>query len=273
MSTKHSMGDDAWGEDWESQADKLDAEPAPPPQEVKKVSSKVTKAQRRAQQMEFNRQLWAEAEQPQTFHFYEAASDVPLKQEFKPTVTVLSRNPQVANRQSSSAVGAAAAGFRRLDLNADDSDDEKPPEPTPEERQAMALRNREEKQRKYEEVRERLFGTPSAPTSGASSPRSATPPKPEGRGKGRSRGIGRDNNNNNWDKRDQSAASGKSKQLYDPGSPSRPNSSYARKDKQQSSEMSQSDQPQSPRQPIRNPRGPDSSGRGGFKAHRGAKTS
>ncbi|KAL3470029.1 hypothetical protein BJX99DRAFT_251539 [Aspergillus californicus] len=273
MSTKTTMEADAWGEDWESQADKLDADPTPPPPE-KKVSSKVSKAQRRAQQMEFNRQLWAEAEQPETFHFYEATSDVPLKEEFKPNVTVLSRNPVIATRQSSSTGGPASL-LRRMDLNADDSDDEKPPEPTPEERQAMALRNREEKQRKYEEVRERLFGTPSAPTSGASSPRSATPPKPEARGKGRSRGNGRDNNSNNtnWDKRDQSIASGKSKQLYDPGSPSRPNSSYAKKDRLQSGETSQSDQPQSPRQPIRSPRGPDSSGRGGFGAHRGAKTS
>lgn len=38
----------------------LDVEQQSPPQE-KKVSSKVTKAQRRAQQAEFNRQLWAEA--------------------------------------------------------------------------------------------------------------------------------------------------------------------------------------------------------------------
>ncbi|KAL4913645.1 hypothetical protein BDW62DRAFT_159016 [Aspergillus aurantiobrunneus] len=269
MSTKQSM-QDAWDDDWESQADKLNGEPTPPPPE-KKVSSKVTKAQRRAEQMEFNRKLWAEAESPQTFHFYEAASDVPLKQEFKPAVTVLSRNPQNATRQSSAA-GATVAGLGRLDLNADDSDEEKPPEPTPEERQAMALKNREEKVRKYEEVRERLFGTPSAPTSGASSPRSATPPKPDGRGKGRSRGNGRDNNNNR-DRREQSAASGKSKQLYDPGSPSRPNSSYSRRDWQQSGERSQIDQPQSPRQPIRNPRGPDGSGRGGFKAFRGARTS
>ncbi|KAL4808303.1 hypothetical protein BDV18DRAFT_98162 [Aspergillus unguis] len=267
MSTKQAMGD-AWEDDWESQADKLDAEPTPPPPE-KKVSSKVTKAQRRAQQMEFNRQIWAEAESPQTFHFYEATSDVPLKQEFKPTVTVLSRNPQIATRQSSGG-GSAAAGIGRLDLNADGSDDEKPPEPTPEERQAMALKNREEKQRKYEEVRERLFGTPSAPTSGASSPRSATPPKQDGRGKGKNRGNGRDNNNR--ERRDQSTASGKSKQLYDPDSPSRPNSSYGKRDWQQG-ERNQSDQSQSPRQPIRNPRGPDSSGRGGFKAHRGAKTS
>ncbi|KAL4782829.1 hypothetical protein BJX76DRAFT_358547 [Aspergillus varians] len=279
MSAKLSMGD-AWEEDWESQADKLDGQPTPPPPE-KKVSSKVSKAQRRAQQMEFNRQLWAEAESPQTFHFYEAASDVPLKQEFKPTVTVLSRNPQIATRKSASAAGAIAAGFGRLDLNADDSDEEKQPEPTPEERQAMALKNREEKQRKYEEARERLFGTPSAPTSGASSPRSETPPKAEGRGKGRARGNGRDNNNNR-ERRDQSAAfvppvaaaaSGRSKQLYDPDSQSRPNSSYGRRDWQQSGERSQSDQPQSPCQPIRSPRGPDSSGRGGFRAHRGAKTS
>ncbi|KAL2798457.1 hypothetical protein BJX66DRAFT_47303 [Aspergillus keveii] len=268
--TKPSMGDDAWGDDWESQADKLDTEPAPPSPE-KKVSSKVTKAQRRAQQAEFNRQLWAEAESPQTFHFLEATSNVPLKQDIKPAVTLLSRNPQIATRQSSSAAGATRV-LSRLDLNAedDDSDEDKAPEPTPEERQAIAMKNLEEKQRKYEEVRERLFGTPSAPTSGASSPRSATPPRTEGRGKGRSRGNGRDNNNR--ERREQSAASGKSKQLYDPSSPSRPNSSYGRKDRQQSGERSQSDQPQSPRQPIRSPRGPDSSGRGGFGAFRGGKT-
>lgn len=41
---------------------KLASQPTPPPE--KKVSSKVTKAQRRAQQAEFNRQLWAEAYVP-----------------------------------------------------------------------------------------------------------------------------------------------------------------------------------------------------------------
>lgn len=39
---------------------KLDGVPTPP-QPEKKVSSKVTKAQRRAQQMEFNKKLWEEA--------------------------------------------------------------------------------------------------------------------------------------------------------------------------------------------------------------------
>lgn len=207
------------------------------------------------------------SETPQTFHFLESRSDVPLKQEFKPTVTLLSRNPH-PSRQSSS-VNATAAGLGRLALNGDndDSDDDnKPPEPTPEERQAIALRNREEKQRKYEEVRERLFGSPSGTTSGASSPRSGTPPKHESRGKGRSRGSGRDNNR---DKRDSSAASGKSKQLYDPGSPK---PSYVqRKEKQPTNDRNGNDQ-QSPRQPIRSPRGPDSSGRGGFRFNRGAKS-
>jgi hypothetical protein len=37
----------------------LDSKSTPPSE--KKVSSKVTKAQRRAEQAEFNRQLWAEA--------------------------------------------------------------------------------------------------------------------------------------------------------------------------------------------------------------------
>lgn len=268
MSAKSSAETpDAWEEDWERQADTLASDPTPPPPE-KKVSSKVTKAQRRAQQAEFNRQLWAEAESPQTFHFLESRSDVPLKQEFKPTVTLLSRNPQTS-RQSSS-INAAAAGLGRLALNGEndeESDDEnKRSEPTPEERQAIALRNREEKQRKYEEVRERLFGSPSATTSGASSPRSGTPPKVEGRGKGRSRGSGRDNNR---DKRDSSAASGKSRQLYDPGSPK---PSYVqRKEKQPINDRNVIDQ-QSPRQPIRSPRGPDSSGRGGFQfGNRGAR--
>ncbi|KAJ5086668.1 hypothetical protein NUU61_007975, partial [Penicillium alfredii] len=166
MSAKLSEVPDAWDDNWESQVDvcrtkeQLSTTSTPPPE--KKVSSKVTKAQRRAQQAEFNRQLWAEAESPETFHFVETRSNVPLKQDLKPTVTVLSRKPQIATRQSSSsAVDAAAVGVGQLELGADDDSDEeanKPPEPTPEERQATALKNREEKQRKYEEVRERLLG-------------------------------------------------------------------------------------------------------------------
>lgn len=267
MSPNPSGIPDAWDDDWEKVADKLASEPSPPPE--KKVSSKVAKAQRRAQIAEFNRKLWEEAEAAQTFHYLETRSNVPLKQEFKPPITVLSRRPQVAARQA--GVDSVTAGVSRLGLDGDEDDDSseetnKPPELTPEERQAKALRDLEEKQRKYEEVRERLFGSPSATTSGASSPRSATPPRQhhsgDGRGKGKSRGGGRDRR----EKRDSSAASGKSRQLYDPNYSAKPKSPYLQKgEKQQTAAESYDGGQQSPRQqPTRSPRGPDGSGRGGF---------
>ncbi|EYE92677.1 uncharacterized protein EURHEDRAFT_532678 [Aspergillus ruber CBS 135680] len=273
MSASTSAGHNVWDEDWEQQADT--------PTE-KKVSSKVTKAQRRAQQAEFNRQLWAEAEQPQTLHFLETQSNVPLKQEFKPTVTVLSRKPQASASRSAATPSIATAGMARLALVADDkveeSDEEdeknKAPEPTPEERQAIAMRSLEERQRKYEEVRERLFGSPSANTSGTSTPRSATPPtrQNEGRGKGKSRGGGRDNNKENHkEKRDSSSTSSKSRQLYDPGNAPRSSPNYVQRKDNQSPGERVGGQQQSPRQPYRHPRGPDVNGRGGFKP-RGAKT-
>lgn len=44
-------------------ADKFQKQPTPPSEssETKKVTSKVSKAQRRAQQAEFNKQIWEEA--------------------------------------------------------------------------------------------------------------------------------------------------------------------------------------------------------------------
>ena len=197
---------------------------------------------------------------------------MPLKQDIKPAVTLLSRRPQIATRQSAS-VDAAASGVGQLGLDDDgDSDeDEKPPEPTPEERQAMALKNLEEKQRKYEEVRERLFGSPSATTSGASSPGSTTPPRQhqagEGRGKGKGRG-GRDHR----EKRDSSSASSKSRHLYDPSSPGRGNASNSQRRDRPQGDRYDSDKQQGLQQPTRNPRGPDANGRGGFRfGNRGAR--
>lgn len=159
------------------------------------------------------------------------------------------------------------------DSDEDDEKQNKPPEPTPEERQAMALRNLEERQRKYEEVRERLFGSPSADASGNSSPRSATPPtrQPDSRGKGKSRGGGRENYK---EKRDSSSTSSKSRQLYDPaGNSGKSSANYVqRKDSQSPNDRTGGAQHQAPRQPLRNPRGPDPSGRGGFKqGARGSK--
>ncbi|KAJ5183588.1 hypothetical protein N7492_001204 [Penicillium capsulatum] len=264
---------DVWEEDWESQADKLGTDPTIP--QEKKVSSKVTKAQRRAQQAEFNRQLWAEAESPQTFHFVETRAEVPLKQDFKPAVTLLSRRPQIATRQPAS-VDAATSGVGQLGLDCEDGDsdgDNKPPEPTPEERQAIALKNREEKQRKYEEVRERLFGSPSATNSGTSSPGSTTPPRQHQSGESRGKGKGRGGPNSR-EKRDSSSASSKSRHLYDPGSPAKGNGPHLQRRERQQGDRSDSDKQQNIQQPTRNPRGPDASGRGGFRfGNRGARAS
>ncbi|KAJ5666003.1 uncharacterized protein N7477_008451 [Penicillium maclennaniae] len=264
----------AWEDEWETQADTLATNPSI--ESEKKVSSKVTKAQRRAQQAEFNRQLWAEADTPQTFHYLEARSEVvPLKQDIKPAVTLLSRKPQIATRKFAAVgVDGAAAGLRQLGLDGeeDDSDDEsKPREPTFEERQAIALKAREEKQRKYEEVRERLFGSPSATTSGTSSPGSTTPPRQnssaDGRGKGKGRG-GR-----NYQKRDSSVASNKlSRNLYDPSTFTRPTGPQLQRRERQGGQTGSERSP-APQQPTRSPRGPDGSGRGGFGfATRGART-
>ncbi|KAH8697567.1 hypothetical protein BGW36DRAFT_397246 [Talaromyces proteolyticus] len=276
MSSEQDNVPDAWEADWES----LDQDPNSETASLdKKVSSKVSKAQRRAAQAEFNRQLWAEADAPQTFHYLESRSAVPLKQEYRPAVTVLSRRPQIASRNGENVKGAdaVAAGISGLSLNGrelSDSEDEsnKPPEMTPEERQAKALKDREEKQRKYEEVRERLFGSSSTPGSGASSPGGTPPPSRNqssgggdgNRGRGRNRGGGRDNTR---DKRDSPGNSmGKQRQLYDPTYSTKPNSTYIqRKDRQQQSSTDKSDgEQQVPKQPIRSPRGPDSNGRGGF---------
>ncbi|KAJ5345919.1 hypothetical protein N7452_003923 [Penicillium brevicompactum] len=269
MSANSGAAPDAWDDSWETQADHLDSQPTPPSD--KKVSSKVTKAQRRAQQAEFNRQLWAEADSPETFHFAEARADVPLKQDIKPAVKLLSRKPQLVTRHSSSSgtIDAASAGLGQLGIDDDDSEEEKAPEPTPEERHAIALKNREEKQRKYEEVRERLFGSPSATASGTSSPGSTTPPRQnsgEGRGRGKGRGGGRDHR----EKREPSAAPSKSKHLYDPSTSAKPNAPFGRGGRAQLERVGSD--PQAPQQPLRNPRGPDASGRGGFNFNRGART-
>ncbi|KAJ5567447.1 hypothetical protein N7535_006753 [Penicillium sp. DV-2018c] len=289
---------DAWEDSWEIQADVrivrgtmrlgtdilLFQESTPTPPSEKKVSSKVTKAQRRAEQAEFNRQLWAQAsgivqptdssrsENTETFHFAEARADVPLKQDFKPAVTLLSRKPQVLGRQSTSnTVARAAAGLSRLELDEDDdsSDEKGTPQLTAEERHAIALKNREEKQRKYEEVRERLFGSSSATGSGASSAGSTTPPRQthtgEGRPRGKGRGGGRDHQ-----KRDSSSTSNKSRHLYDPIAP-KSNGSFPSRGGRQQAERTDSDG-QAPQQPVRSPRGPDASGRAGFNFNRGART-
>ncbi|EGE08635.1 hypothetical protein TEQG_07552 [Trichophyton equinum CBS 127.97] len=275
---------DAWDADWESIADKPSQAPEPVPE--KKLSARAAKAQRRAEHAEFNRQLWAEADTPQTFHFLESRSTVPLKSEYKVPMKVLARKPQ-SNR---SGLESGIQGLSVQDQGQGDADDDedferKPGQLTYEERVAKAQKEREEKQRKYEEVRERLFGS-STPGSGASSPgNGGTPPRQgqhqggEGKKRGRNNRSNTGGNRENKERRDRDNANASPKtqgRLFDPNYSPRTNSSYVqRKEKERAvgefsreapSQPQLDMQSQSPQlqAPIRSPRGPDSSGRGGF---------
>ncbi|EEY18774.1 conserved hypothetical protein [Verticillium alfalfae VaMs.102] len=157
MGSSRNAVPDAWEDDWETQADKQEAQPtqeAPPP-------APMTKAERRAQHAETNRKLWESADNRETFHFVEATSNVPLASTFKPQVKVLSRKPPptVARR-----VDPVTGAISQLSIRDDDDDDDeaggraKAVQPTPEEIRARQQREREEKQKRYDEARAKIFG-------------------------------------------------------------------------------------------------------------------
>ncbi|KAF1984803.1 hypothetical protein K402DRAFT_335881 [Aulographum hederae CBS 113979] len=253
---------DAWDDDWEAVADKQENEPQ---NEETVLPVKLTKAERRAQHAEFNKKLWETAETPEQPLFLAARNDVPLKTDFKPAVKLLSRKPPPRTiSQNDPAAGMAGMSIRD---DEDDSEEEarKKNEASFAERQAKAQREREEKQRKYHEVRERLFGSPSAPDESSKKPSSSQNggSRNSSRGKGRGRG----------DREAPSPSSGQSparasnprKQLYDPGYNPKPNSVFLQKrDTPEKSEKESRPSTPGEEQPIRAPRGPDGSGRGGF---------
>ncbi|CAF9910456.1 MAG: hypothetical protein GOMPHAMPRED_007092 [Gomphillus americanus] len=234
---------DAWDDDdWVAKAQEPSSEkPILPPK-------KLTKAERRAQQAEFNRRLWADAEEPAPAFYVETKYEAPLQSSLKSNVTLLARKPAstLATRKG------LTAGVDGLSLEDDEDDDaeEKPQQLTPEERALKAQKEREEKQRRYEEVREKLFGPPnSEPTPSRTSYSPARNEKSRGRGRGYLARDGRDN-------RPESSASGRSKHLYDPNSPAKLDSASTQKAAFGSDMISESPI-------ICNPRGPDGSGRGG----------
>ncbi|KAJ9636569.1 uncharacterized protein PV06_10074 [Exophiala oligosperma] len=277
---------DAWEDEWSSGADPTT--PANESAESKKASSKVTKAQRRAQQAEFNRQLWAEAEGPkETNYFLESRNVPPLRSEFKPPPILLSRKGPIIQ---SSSRPPPTSGLSDLSLNdkaaaesSEDEDEVKARELSLAERQAQAAKDREEKQRKYEERRLELFGPSSGVAasnntsshvninnnkSGNSSPSSLTPPgsrsatpNQRGRGKGGGRRGGGGGGSAIINSRNQSRGSQQQRDLYDPSYVQRPDSGYIQR-RENASGTSGTRTPEI--QPIRAPRGPDGSGRGGF---------
>ncbi|KAI4118033.1 MAG: hypothetical protein LQ345_001833 [Seirophora villosa] len=235
---------DAWDDDWIEKADS----PAPA-NETGSKPVKLSKAERRAKQAEFNRQIWEDAEAPNQSFFLSTRTEVPLKSEFKPAMKVLSRKPETAS-------GALGPGQLSLDNEDQDEDnDEGKARPlTAEERQLKTQQEREEKQKKYEEARQRLFGVSHASTSKPSG--STTPPRQkangEVRGSSRTRGT-RDPRHLS----SSGAAAGPARQLYDPSYSAKVDATFPKKRDETFDAFEQ-------QQPIRAPRGPDGSGRGGF---------
>ncbi|KAI1415587.1 hypothetical protein F5Y13DRAFT_146317 [Hypoxylon sp. FL1857] len=278
---------DAWeDDDWEVQADRAVAEEESEPQP--QSQPQLSRAERLAQHAESNRKIWESAEAPpETFHYLAARSDPPLATGFKPAVKVLSRKPV---HDSSSAAD-------------EDEQSKKTPQLTPEEILAKQQREREEKQRRYDEARAKIFGTStgagtgvgsSNPSSGTSTPGAVTPPRsadgrgPRGRGRGRGGGGGggghrhnesrgdRDRDNRDSNQRPGSQSGGR--ELYDPNYSPKPGFQLERRGNNYNNDggapLSRRSTPREEDQVIRAPRGPDGSGRGGFGfAKRGAKDS
>ncbi|KAG8165058.1 hypothetical protein KVR01_005333 [Diaporthe batatas] len=269
---------DAWDEDWETQADRAaraEQTEAPAPQAPK------SKAERWAEHRELNRQIWEAAEAPPEMYHVAATSNVPLTQGFKPQMKLLSRKPPPTTVKTKDPV----TGMERLTIQDDvEEEDEKPPQPTPEEIRERQQRELEEKQRKYEETRAKIFGeSPSGVSSGASTPGATTPPltgeggssrgnyRGRGRGRGGRGGRGGQRNQDNYIKTEvQDRRPGNTgspfRELFDPDAGPKPGS------RQQQRVAGTASPPRGPEHAIRAPRGPDGSGRGGFGfASRGAK--
>ncbi|KAH0595663.1 hypothetical protein MHUMG1_06840 [Metarhizium humberi] len=311
---------DAWDDDWEAQADRGAVEDDENHQQggvSLQASQPLTKAERITQHEEANRKMWESAyvccsntlsfpspampllpllpltlpsrdATPQTFHYLEASNTVPLTSTFKPQVKVLSRKPMIAKRD-------ATTGMSQLSMDDDDGEkDPKQPQPTAEEIRAKQKRDLEEKQRRYDEARAKIFGE-SNPSSRGSSPGTVTPPRGESRhsGRGRGRGGGGGQRNNGGTTNDggrlpdmrrvnNQASSGR--ELYDPNFSPKPDAMAQRRGGGESDggsgrgttlrdDQYQFQAPQ-PQPAIRMPRGPDGTGRGGFGfARRGGKES
>ena len=186
----------------------------------------------------------------ETDFFLAARDNVPLKQEFKPALKLLSRKPVIQRVDP-------VTGLAKTTID-DDEEEEglKKNQPTPEEIRLKTQREREEKQRRYDEARARILGT----SSGSSTPGNVTPPTENGktvRGKGRGRG---------GDRQERRPEQSVTKELFDPSYSPKPGVTI-----QKRNEENRRYTPREEEQIIRTPKVPD--GSGGFANIRGAKKS
>lgn len=169
--------------------------------------------------------------------FLETKNALSVQPTFKPTVTLLARKPppQLLSRSGPSQDDEDSEEERRKKNEAEF-----------EERKARAQKERAEKERRYAEAREKIFGSPAA----SDDSRGASPNKASrGRGKGRGR------ENQPRSSNEQSPARPPARQLYDP--------SYSQKPGFVLQKDSRPGTPNGQERPIREPRGPQSSVRGG----------
>jgi len=189
-----------------------------------------------------------------------------LKSEFKPALKVLSRKPapKVISRKD------PITGLSQMTIvdDEDEDDEANKNKPTAEEIRLKTQRDREEKQKKYEEARARLFGT-SETSSGVSSPGAVTPPGGGEDGRS-SRGRGRGRGGNRPENRRPDNQTG-TRELFDPNYTPMPGSITIQRRGAEAGSSGRST-PREDEPVIRNPKGPDGSGRGGFGfANRGSK--
>jgi len=208
----------------------------------------LTRSERKAKHVEANKQLWDAAERPERSYFLESKGTPPLKDEFKPQLKVLSRKPQPALKVASRAdISGATAGLSIDDEEDSEEEARRKNAESLAERQRRAALDREEKQRKYAEVRQRLFG-PAQTSEGSQGESDSGRSSRKGRGQG-ARGSQQSSST------EQSPARGslQVKQLFDPSSSSKP----------RAVEINRATTPQGAH-PVRQPRGPDAAGKGGF---------
>lgn len=209
----------------------------------------------------------------QEINYLAATTSVPLATPFKPAVKLLSRKPAPRKIAKKDPV----TGMEQLMLmdEEEEQENEKPQE-TAEEIRTRQQRELEEKQRRYDEARAKIFGE-SNPSSGQSTPGNITPPQSgdsrhnhRGRG-GRSRGRGYRQDDQN--RRPQNNPPPGTRELYDPSCSPKPGFNQQKRDGDASPQrISRSETPREEDQIIRAPRGPDGSGRGGFNfSRRGAR--
>lgn len=215
---------DAWDDDWESQADRIN-----PDEEVRQslIDStqpqlpppSQTKAERLAQHAEQNKKLWESAfvalplypsimlvanqisprrmdfiHAPCLFVFYRESTENTFHflqaSDNVPLATTFKPQVKVLSRRPVIAKRDPTTGLSHLSLDDEGEETKQEEQPTPEEIRAKQKREREEKQRRYDEARAKIFGEPS-PSSGASSPGTVTPPRSDGQRTPRGRGRGR----------------------------------------------------------------------------------